>query len=173
MGVINVPLMIRKLRQLFDAIFCNLRFDLLPSLTEGDSRQPVAHATRVVRASSGPQSGVPPRAETASPAARMFLAAFMSACSVCPQALQTKTAWLSRFSGAQCLHSEQVCDVCFGFTAMTSTGAVAFAALSCRRFLKGPRLVEDLSVEPCFLSYIFTRIVQGAFGTADHVLDLQ
>jgi len=40
----------------------------------------------------------PPQAKTASPAANMFLAAFISAFSQCPQFLHSNLAWMVLFS---------------------------------------------------------------------------
>src|SRR5271156_5906029 len=51
------------------------------------------------------------QAATASPAARMFLAAFTSACPVYEHEVHRKTAWLSRDFGSTCPHAEQRCDV--------------------------------------------------------------
>jgi hypothetical protein len=48
---------------------------------------------------------------TASPAARMFLAAFTSACPVHEHEVHRKTAWLSRDFGSTCPHAEHRCDV--------------------------------------------------------------
>ena len=60
-----------------------------------------------------------PRPVTASPAARMFFAAFTSALTWCPQATHRKRAWLSRLSPAICLQAWQVYDVYAGLTLTT------------------------------------------------------
>src|SRR5690606_3264651 len=57
-----------------------------------------------------------PRSVTASPAARMFFAAFTSALAWWPQARHRNSAWLSRLFGAQCPQAWQVCDVNAGGT---------------------------------------------------------
>ena len=49
---------------------------------------------------------LPPRAFTACPAA-LFLAAFTSALQAYPQAVQRKSAWLSRDFRSTCPHAEQ------------------------------------------------------------------
>jgi hypothetical protein len=60
---------------------------------------------------------VPLQASTASPAAKMFFAALMSACSAGrEQWVHRNTAWLSRDFGSTCPHAEQRCDVCCGGT---------------------------------------------------------
>lgn len=52
-----------------------------------------------------------PQADTDSPSASTFLAAFTSAFSSWPQVVHRKTAWLSRLSGSTVRHAEQRCDV--------------------------------------------------------------
>ena len=76
---------------------------------KGRDFSPLAYADRKASWGSrftGLPSGKPPRAVTACPAA-MFLAAFTSALSAKPQAVQAKTTWLLRFSLATCPHAEQ------------------------------------------------------------------
>jgi hypothetical protein len=46
----------------------------------------------------------------------MFLAAFTSACAVCPQVVHRYRAWLSRDAGSTLPHSAQRCDVNAGGT---------------------------------------------------------
>lgn len=59
------------------------------------------------------------RACSALPAARMFLAAFTSACSVWAHEVQAKRAWLLRLFGSTTVHAEHVCDVYAGLTVIT------------------------------------------------------
>ncbi len=82
---------------------------------------------------TGSVTRCPPRVVTASPVARTFLVAFTSACSLCPQDLQQKTTWLSRFSSCPCPQAEQVGDVYLGFTsAATAPDALVLSSI---RFL--------------------------------------
>ncbi len=97
----------------------------------------------------------------------MFLAAFTSACSVCPQAIQLNAAWLLRFSGARCLQLEQVCDVCLGFTGIVTTPDEF--ALSSSLFLNRDQDWFRIS----FMSYVLARIFYSPFGGFSHVLDSQ
>ena len=52
-----------------------------------------------------------PQADTDSPSASTFFAAFTSAFSSYPQVVHRNTAWLSRLSGSTVRHAEQRCEV--------------------------------------------------------------
>src|SRR5262249_1474284 len=88
---------------------------------------------------TGPATWTPPRAVAACPAA-MFLAAFTSALQANPQAVQAKTAWLSRFSPATRPHAEQRWLVYAGLIFSTRPGA-----FSSRRLTKNPQLEARIS----------------------------
>src|ERR1700730_4191400 len=82
------------------------------------SRFPAGSCVGVPAAPAG--AAASRQAVTARPAARTFLAALTSACSVCEQWVQRNTAWLSRDFGSTCPHTEQRCDVNAAGTFTTS-----------------------------------------------------
>src|SRR5437879_3138486 len=69
----------------------------------------------------------------------MFLAAFTSALSAYPQAVQQKVAWLSRLSAATCPHAEHCWLVYAGLTFSTRPGAFPGASeLALQQLQPGP-----------------------------------
>ena len=54
-----------------------------------------------------------------------MIAAFTSACAVCPHAVHANAAWVRRFSCAQCPQREHVREVPAGFTAISSRPALS------------------------------------------------
>ena len=78
----------------------------------------------VTRATSRPSAcGWLAAAQPAPPRSAMLRAAFQSACPAKPHDRQPKVAWSWRLARSTCPQPEQLCEVCAGFTWMTTTPA--------------------------------------------------
>src|SRR5690242_16091939 len=99
----------------------------------------------------------------------MLMAAFTSALAAKPQAVQRKSAWLSRDLPSTYPHAEHRWLVYAALTFSTRPGALLLQAA----YQQAPAGRGDLPVQPGFLPDVPAWVLGRPLCRASHVLDLQ